>query len=143
VNYLDILHAQLRVDEGVRLKPYVDTVGKISVGVGRNLTDNGISRGECALMFDNDLADAEHTARLLVPNFNSLSDVRKSVVMNMAFNMGYNVLAGFVNTLKAIEERRWNDAAAGMKASKWARQVGERAKRLEESMKSNHWKGTE
>lgn len=140
MNFLDILHAQLRVDEGYRLKPYTDTVGKLSIGIGRNLADVGVNRGEIALMFDNDLATAEHAARLLIPSFDSLSDVRKAVVVNLAFNMGYDVLAGFVNTLKAIEERRWADAKAGLKASKWHGQVGDRAPRLEESLLSNQWK---
>ena len=120
MNYLDILHAQLKVDEGVRMKPYVDSVGKTSIGIGRNLTDIGINRGEMALMFDNDLASAEHTARLLVPNFETLSDARKAVVVNMAFQLGFNAMAAFVNTLKAIQENRWADAANGLLASKVA-----------------------
>lgn len=135
MSYLDIVSAQLRADENVKLKPYTDTAGKITIGCGRNLTDNGINRGEVALMFDNDLATAEHTAKLLLVNFDTLSDARKAVVINMAFNMGYNTLATFVNTLKAIDERRWNDAKAGMLASKWAVQVGERAQRLAEAMR--------
>ncbi len=141
MNYLDILHAQLRVDEGYRDRPYRDTVGKTTIGIGRNLTDVGVSRGEIALMFDNDLATAENASRRLVPSFDSLSDVRKSVVVNLAFNMGFNTLSQFVNTLKAIDERRWGDAASGMLASKWAGQVGSRAFRLAASMQTDQWKG--
>ncbi len=139
MNYLDILYAQLRVDEGERLKPYVDTTGNTTIGIGRNLTGNGISRSEQALMFANDVEIAEHTARLLIDNFESLSDVRKAVVMNMAFNLGYTKFATFVNTIQAIEQRRFVDAASGMLASKWAEQVGDRAKRLAESMRTNKW----
>ena len=69
-----------------------------------------------------------------------MPNVRKSVIVNMAFNMGYATLATFVNTLKAIEERRFMDAAGGMLASKWAGQVGARAQRLADSMKTNQWK---
>lgn len=140
MNYLDILHAQLRVDEGVREKPYVDTVGKVTIGIGRNLTDVGIARGEMALMFDNDLANAEHVARLLVHNFDLLSDVRRAAVMNMAFAMGYNVMAGFVNTLAAINAGRWTDAANGVLASKWATTPGEREERVAEMIRTNTWK---
>lgn len=140
MNYLDILRVQLRVDEGEKPKPYSDSAGKITIGIGRNLTDVGISRGEQALMFDNDLVMAERTARALVPTFDSLSDVRKAVVMNMAFNMGYTTFATFVNTLKAINEHRFIDAASGMLLSKWATQVGARASRLAESIQSNQWK---
>lgn len=140
MNYLDILHAQLRVDEGYRTKPYKDTVGKLSIGIGRNLSDVGVSRGEIALMFDNDLASAEHTARLLVPNFDTLNDARKAVVVNLAFNMGFNTLSQFVNTLRAIEQGRWGDAKSGLLASKWAGQVGGRAPRLADSLESGIWK---
>ena len=139
MNYTDILHAQLRIDEGVRFKPYTDSVGKTTIGIGRNLTDIGINRGEMALMFDNDLASAEHTARLLVPNFETLTDARKAVVVNMAFNMGFNALSTFVNTLKAIEEGRWVDAEHGMLASKWATQVKGRAGRLADMMRSGKY----
>jgi len=139
MNYLDILHAQLKVDEDVRPKPYVDSVGKVTIGIGRNLTDNGINRGEMALMFDNDLATAEHTARLLVPNFDSLVDARKAVVVNMAFNMGFNVLSTFVGMLKAIQEGRWVDAELAMLDSKWAAQVKGRAGRLADMMRSGKY----
>lgn len=140
MNYLDILHAQLGFDEGVRSRPYSDSVGKITIGCGRNLSDNGVSRGEIALMFDNDLATAEAVARKLIPNFDLLSDARKAVVVNMAFNMGLKGLATFVNTLESIVAGRYADAARGMLASKWATQVGARAQRLALSMQDNIWK---
>lgn len=139
MNYLDILHVQLKIDEGVRAKPYVDTVGKVSIGIGRNLTDVGIDRGEMALMFANDLADAEEAARRLMPGFDRLSDARKAVLVNMAFNMGETVLGGFQNTLAAIREGRYDDAARGMLASKWATQVGARSQRLAQTMQTNVW----
>lgn len=130
MHYLDILRAQLRIDEGVRKFPYVDTVGKISIGVGRNLSDVGLSPDEITFLFENDIIEAERVARALLPDFDDLTDGRKAVVINMAFNMGHNVLARFVNTLQAIRDERWAEAARGMLASKWAKQVGARAQRL-------------
>src|SRR4051812_27390106 len=38
----DALVNQLIIDEGLKLSPYTDTVGKLTIGVGRNLTDVGI-----------------------------------------------------------------------------------------------------
>lgn len=46
-----MLLSELSRDEGRRLKPYLDTVGKTTIGVGRNLTDVGISEDECDLPF--------------------------------------------------------------------------------------------
>lgn len=134
MNWRSILAVQLTQDEGIRKFPYPDTEGKITIGVGRNLTDKGLSPDEIAYLQRNDMDDAEDDARALIPSFNELSDVRKAVVCNMAFNLGRDRMAGFKNTLMAINESRWADAARGMLASKWAKQVGERAVRLAQQM---------
>lgn len=135
MSYLDILKPQLRIDEGVRKKPYRDTVGKLSIGIGRNLDDVGLRDSEIEYLFQNDVAEAEVDARRLVPKFDDLTDARKAVIVNMSFNMGYPVLSQFVNTLRAVNEGRYDDAADGMLASKWARQVGVRAQRLAKMMR--------
>jgi lysozyme len=135
MGYIDILKPQLRVDEGIRAKPYKDTVGKLTIGVGRNLDDVGVSDDEIDLMLTNDILHAEHAARGVLNCFDNLSDVRKAVVVNMAFNMGQRVFSTFTNTLKAINEGRYDDAADGMLASHWAQQVGARAKRLADAMR--------
>ena len=53
----------------------------------------------------------------------------------MAYNLGINSLLGFKNTLATIQAGRYNDAADGMLASKWATQVGDRATRLAKMMR--------
>ena len=136
MSYIAILKAQLKIDEGVRHMAYTDSVGKLSIGVGRNLDDKGIRDDEMELMLMNDIQEAEDSARALVSNFDSLSDERKAVVVNLSFNMGQTVLAQFTNTLRAINEGRFDDAADGMLASLWAKQVGARALRLSAKMRS-------
>lgn len=130
VTYRELLREQLRRDEGVRDRPYKDSVGKLTIGVGHNLDDKPLPAEVIDLLLEHDMRDAEMDARLLLRNFDELSDARKAVVVNMAFNLGRGRLAGFTNTLKAIREGRWADAAAGMRASLWATQVGARAERL-------------
>ncbi|WP_233203010.1 MULTISPECIES: glycoside hydrolase family protein [Mycetohabitans] len=49
------LLSELSRDEGRRLKPYLDTVGKTTIGVGRNLTDVRIIEDECDLLLENDV----------------------------------------------------------------------------------------
>ena len=137
MNYLDILRAQLPQDEGRRPFPYRDTVGKITIGVGRNLSDDGLATDEIELLLANDILAAQRTAIDLIPNFESLSDVRKAVVMNMAFNLGEARFAGFHKTLQAIIDGRWDEAADNMLASVWANQVGVRARRLANMMRSD------
>lgn len=135
MNYLAILRAQLPRDEGMRDKPYRDTVGKLTIGVGRNLDDVGVSADEVDLMLANDIARAEACARKWVPNFDLLDDARRAVVCNMAFNLG-DRLGGFSDTLAAIRAGRWDDAATMMLVSHWAVQVGARARRLSAQMRT-------
>lgn len=134
MNYLEICQAQLPIDEGRRSKPYKDSVGILTVGVGRNL-EKGLADDEIALLLKNDITEADAAARAVFPAFDSLSEARKAVLVNMAFNLGQARLAGFVNTLGAIADGRWEDAAKGMLASKWAFQVGQRAQRLAKAMR--------
>lgn len=117
-------------DEGRRRLPYVDTVGKISIGIGRNLTDVGLSDDEINYLFTNDLNVAFVAARAVCPVFDRLSLARQGVLLDMAFNLGQKRLAQFHDTLLAINEARYNAAADHMLASTWAQQVGDRAHRL-------------
>jgi lysozyme len=130
VSYRDIVKAQLRVDEGMRLKPYRDTVGKLSIGIGRNLDDVGLSLEEVDFLLENDITTAERTARALLPNFDKLSDNRKAVCINLAFNLGQNRLGQFKKFRKAVQEEDWSRAAVELGNSLWASQVGARATRL-------------
>lgn len=135
MNYLQIAEEQIRRDEGVRLKPYRDTVGKLTIGAGRNLDDVGISDEEAEFLLANDIDRAANEARRLVPKFDLLSETRKAVMLNMVFNLGAAKLAGFKNFLAAVDDGRFTDAAAHMLDSMWAQQVGGRAVRLARQMK--------
>lgn len=136
MSYRYILRAQLRIDEDVRSKPYRDTKGKLTIGVGRNLDEVGLRADEIDFLLDNDIDEAERAAVALIPNFDALNDVRKAVVCNMAFNLGQPKLSEFHNTLRAIREQRWGDAADHMLDSKWKTDVGVRALRLARQMRT-------
>lgn len=131
-----IVKAQLIRHEGCRLKPYKDTVGKLTIGIGRNLDDNGISQDESDLMFENDVKRAIKDCQTLFHNFDLFSDNRKAVVVNMMFNMGYHKLSEFKLTIAAIESGNFQTASDEMLDSLWAKQVGSRAKELSELMRT-------
>jgi len=135
MTYLDILYPQLERDEGKSSRMYRDSVGVESIGIGHNLRDKAISERAIRVIFEDDVADAEKDARRLLPEFDALSDARKAVVINMAFNLGYNRLADFHRTLSFIREGMYDDAARSMLDSKWAKQVGARALRLADAMR--------
>ncbi len=133
------LAKQLEIDEGKRAKMYLDTVGKWTAGVGRNLSDRAFSEDEIQLMLSNDIDLALKDARSLVPGFDRLDDVRQEVIANMALNLGYTRLAGFKKFLAAVNASEFAEASVEMLDSKWAQQVGARAQRLSKAMRTGSW----
>lgn len=130
------LSNQLATDEGIRLKPYKDTVGKTTIGVGRNLDDVGISRQEAMGLLANDIATVVAMLDHNLPWWSQMSDRRQQVLANMAFNVGITRLLGFRNMLAAMQVGHWDEAAAEMLDSLWAKQVGARAQRLAYMMRN-------
>lgn len=116
--------------EGVKLLPYTDTVGKLTIGVGRNLTDNGISHDEAILLLENDVQHIIGELRRAFPWFDLLLAARQDAVADMAFNLGMPRLKGFVKFLAAMEQNDYPTAKKEMLASHWADQVGHRAVEL-------------
>ena len=130
-----VLREMLRKHEGVRSKPYVDTVGKTSIGVGRNLDDVGLSDDEIDLLLRNDTERAFKAAERVCLTFGTLTPNRQRVLVSMAFNMGQTRLQGFRRMLFAISMENWDEAASQMLDSRWAVQVGNRARELSQMMK--------
>ena len=135
----DQLRAQIAKHEGLRLHPYQDTVGKWTIGFGRNLSDNGITRAEALLLLDHDIDDAMRDLMARFPWTATLDTVRFAVLVEMCFNLGIARLAGFKNTLRAVERGDYDAAAKGMLASKWASQVKGRAVTMARQMRSGAW----
>jgi lysozyme len=131
----DLLFSELERDEGIRLRPYLDTEGKMTIGIGRNLDDIGIDPEEARYMCRKDIQRAESGLTTVIPNWRGLSDARQRVLINMCFNMGPTRLAGFKNMVSAVKTDNFEDAAKEMLDSKWAKQVGARAERLAEMMR--------
>ena len=135
-----LLRAQLMRHEGLRLAPYLDTVGKVTIGYGRNLTDTGIAEDEAAFLLENDIEKAASAVQAHLPwAFGGLGEARRAVLVNMAFNLGIGGLLSFKATLSAIQRGRYEEAADHMLDSKWAVQTGNRAVELAEQMRTGEW----
>jgi lysozyme len=133
---MDRIKEQLVRHEGLRLKPYRCTAGKLTIGIGRNLDDCGITQSEAYVMLINDIMNCEKQLQSKIPDiYNGLDEVRKSVLLNMCFNLGINGLLGFKNTLAFVKAGDWERAANNMLVSRWAKQVGRRAIELSELMR--------
>jgi len=135
----DPLKDMLIRHEGLRLHPYRDTVGKLTVGVGRNLDDLGITKDEALYLLTNDLDRCYCELDKALPWGRELNEARRAVLLNMCFNLGINRLLGFNNTLGYMRVSRYEKAADNMLKSKWAEQVGQRATELSEMMRTGSW----
>jgi len=150
------LEAELVRDEGEKLKVYRCTMGKRTIGVGRNLDDvgiravetarlgitlvrclaNGITRAESRALLAGDIDGCEADLDRKLPWWRGLDPVRQRVLLNMTFNMGIRTMLTFKNTLRFVEAGDYRRAAENMRASKWRAQVGERALRLVRMMET-------
>jgi lysozyme len=123
------LIAMLQRHEGLRLKPYKCTAGKLSIGYGRNLDDMGISEVEAMVMLRNDIEQCYQELEMF-SWFEDLDQVRQEALVDMLFNLGLPTFLEFKKTLKFVAEGKYSQAAEEMLRSKWADQVGDRAKEL-------------
>ena len=121
---------QLRLHEGVEHKPYVDTVGKTTIGVGRNLDDVGLTDDEIDYLLDNDIHTVMSELDIWWDGWRELDEVRQRVLADMMFNMGRPPLNKFENFHAALVDGNYEQASVEMLDSRWAEQVGQRAQRL-------------
>jgi lysozyme len=126
----DLLAQELERDEGKKNMLYRDSIGIWSIGIGRNLQDRGLSDDEILYLLKNDMNIVFTALDTSLPWWRSMTENRQRVLANMCFNLGINRLMGFKNTLLSMSQGDYAAAAAGMLASRWATQVGDRAKRL-------------
>jgi len=131
----DILKAQLIEHEAIRLYPYKDTVGKVTIGVGRNLDDRGITEKEAMFLLDNDMNSVFLDLDKSFPWWRGLDDIRQLVLADMCFNLGISRLLKFRNTLAFIKAGDYSKASVNMLKSLWAKQVGKRAIQLAKMMR--------
>ena len=139
---IEQLTRQLRRDESVRAHLYFDSEGYATIGVGRLIDSRrggGLRDSEINLLLANDIEEVMISLRDRLPWFEALNEARQGVLANMAFNLGVGGLLGFSKTLAMVERGEYAAASVEMLDSKWARQVGRRADRLAEQMKTGRW----
>ena len=139
-NMIAKLAEQLKRHEGLRLKLYKCSAGKNTIGVGHNLDDNGISESISEMLLIEDIANAEKALNAALGWTRQLDEARRCVLLNMVFNIGIGRLMGFKKMIAAVQGGQWSVAAAEMRASKWAVQVGKRADELAWQMELGTWK---
>lgn len=116
-------------DEGIRLTPYKDTEGVLTIGIGRNLQE-GITEAEAVTLLDNDIVKHEKDLDRAEPWWRGRPECIQRALLNMCFNMGISRLGGFKKMLAALHAGDYQTAHDEALNSQWAKQVGERAVRV-------------
>lgn len=143
------LRDMLIAHEGVRFEPYDDRTGKpllplgtlkgrLTIGVGRNLTDRGLSQREVNYLLDNDIARATRGAAKY-PWFDQLNEPRQAVCISMVFNCGARGWSSFEKTHRCLAFGEFENAAVELLDSRYARTVGDRALHLAEMIRTGEW----
>lgn len=132
---LDVLKAQLRLHEGVRRFPYLDSVGKWTIGVGHNLSDKGLSPRAIDFLLDEDLDECVIDLATF-PWFAPLDEVRQHVLLDLRFNLGPSRFRGFKRMLRAVSEGDYAAAATALRRSLWFSQVKSRGETLVRMMQT-------
>ncbi len=128
-----IVTRQLIEHEGLKLKPYRCPAGKLTIGVGRNLEERGISEEEALYLLNNDIAESIKDLQKIFADadgFENLPEAVQRVLVDMRFNLGDSGFKSFKKMIKAIKAGNFSEAALEMRNSKWFKQVGSRGKTL-------------
>lgn len=124
----------LEKHEGYRSFAYRCTSGKLTIGIGRNLDDRGVTRAEALYLLEQDIEDFTKQLRNRLFWFDSIHPEAQLVLIDMCFNMGLNGLLTFTQTLEHIKNENYKEASRTMLQSKWATQVGVRALELSDML---------
>jgi lysozyme len=137
--HIDKLLEQLIRHEGMELKPYKCTSDKLTIGVGRNLQDVGITKEEALVLLENDVKNVEQQLKHYMPWSETLDPVRRAALINFVFNVGIGTALKFENAMAALKQSDYDIAAAELLNSRWSTQVGSRAQELAAQMRTGSW----
>ena len=134
----------LKRHEGVKHHAYRDSLGVLTIGCGRNISDSrrhhglGLSDAEIDYMLQNDI---ERTVKELSEEYDWFDDLeegaRRDAIINMHFNLGRVRFATFKRAISHMENENHKEAATEFLQSKWAKQVKGRALEVTDMILTN------
>ena len=136
------LNEQLKRDEGEVLSAYPDSLGYMTIGVGRLIDkrrNGGITPEESAYLLNNDIKRKTAEVFKALPWVKDLDQIRLNVLINMAFQLGTDGLLAFKTTLSLVQGGNYDQAARNMILSKWHTQTPARCERLAKQMRTGVW----
>ena len=131
----------LRRHEGVRDKVYLCSAGYETIGVGRNISEDGLglSEDEINFLLNNDIKRVREELTEEYYWFAGLNDARQDAMIDLSFNLGQTRLRGFVKALEAMSREEFENAADEFMDSKWSEQVGDRALEVTEIIRTGEY----
>ena len=139
---MERLIKMLKLHEGVRTHAYQCSADKWTIGVGRNIDEDGglgLSSEEINVLLINDIERVKSELSANYFWFPALDEVRQAALIDMCFNLGLSRLRGFVKALEAMSRQQFDNAAEEFLDSRWASQVGQRATRVTEMIRTGEY----
>lgn len=129
------MRRELEGDEGRRASAYKDSLGFLTIGIGRLIdTRKGgkLSDDEIDYLLANDIRAKWAQLDARVPAWQTVKNdpVRMRALLNMAFQLGIDGLLGFHNSLALISNKEWAAAGRALRKSAWFQQTPNRAARV-------------
>ena len=121
--------ARLIPEEGFSAKPYLDSNGILTIGIGTNIGE-GITRREAEFLLRERLAVTYQTLTADLPWLSDAPERQQSAILDMGYQVGVHGLLKFHGMLSALESGDCPAAKAAALDSAWARETPERAKRV-------------
>lgn len=118
------LRSRVKIHEGKKPYAYQDSKGYWTIGYGRLIDKSKggkLSDEEMDYLLTNDLNQARQELRAYAW-YNIQDEVRKGVLIELAFNMGVPNLLGFQKMISALKVFDYITAGKELVDSKWARQ---------------------
>lgn len=128
---------QIKEHEGLKLFPYKCPAGKLTIGYGHNLQDNGLSKSACEFILYDDIEEAKRNLRTIFGNdfFENLPKNKKIALIDMMFNLGMVKFLTFKRFIFAVETQNWDNASYEIIHSRAYEQNTKRYKKLSEQIK--------
>ena len=129
----------LKRHEGVKYYVYKHHLGYETIGVGRCLKQGvglGLTHDEVDYLLMNDINRCLEELDAAFPWFKDLTEIRREAMINLCFNLGLTRLRKFEKALAAMSIHNYEEAANEFLDSRWAKQVGNRAKEVTEMIRT-------
>ena len=136
------LIGMLKRHEGIRSHAYKCSENMITVGVGRNIDENGgigLADDEIEYLLANDIRRVREELDDTYFWFAALNEARKDAMIDISFNLGQTRLRGFVKAITAMSREQFDIAADEFMDSRWSEQVGNRAVEVTEMIRTGEY----